>query len=230
MPAGQQVEKGHQRGQQDGDAPCAQRGRPRYLGLQEAGAVQQQQGDGGGQHREQPAPVEVERAVVQAQRRVEAKRQALHHQTDGGAEDQGRYQAPRHQRPLPPAAPQRVGQLAAVVKTDRAQKEAEQQHHHGDIEHREGGGIDQRPGCEQGAGTGDEPHLIALPHRPHAVDHQPPVVVILRDHWQQHGDAEIEAIHHDKADHHEEQQRPPDEFQGCVIHQAILASSGCSPL
>ena len=230
MPAGQQVAEAHQRGQQDGDAPCAQRRGAGHLGLQKTGAVQQQQADGSGQHREQPAPVEVERAIVQTQRRVEAKRQPLHHQTDSSTEDQGWYQATGHQRPIPPAAPHRIGQLAAIVKTDRTQEEPEQQHHHGDVKPREGGGIDQWPGGEQGTGTGNQPHLIALPHRPHAVDHQTAVVVIFRHHRQQHGDAEIEAIHHDKTDHHEEHQRPPDEFQGCVIHQAILASSGCSPL
>jgi hypothetical protein len=187
---------------------------------------QRQRRPHGGQ---QQRPVERKGAIVDAKGRIEAKRQPLQHQAKGGTKHQGRQQTAHHQGAVPPAAPDRVRQLAAIVKAHRAQKEAEQQEHEGHVKRREGGGIDQGPGGKQGAGTGDEPHLVALPHRPHAVEQHPPLVIRLADHGQQHGDPEIEAIHHHEADQQEEHQPPPDHFQGFVIHQAGLPFCNTSP-
>ncbi len=178
---------------------------------------------------QQQRPLERKGAVVDAKGRIEAKRQALQQEAQGGAKHQGRQQTAHHQGAIPPAAPDRVRQLAAIVKAHRTQEEAEQQEHEGDVERREGGGIDQRPGGEQGASPGDEPHLVALPHRPHAVEQHPPLLVVLGHHRQQHGHAEIEAVHHHEADEHEEHQPPPDQFQGFVIHQAGLPFCNTSP-
>ncbi|MNC40860.1 hypothetical protein D3C75_896010 [compost metagenome] len=178
---------------------------------------------------QQQRPVEIEGAVVDAQGRVEAKRQALQQEAEGRAKHQGRQQGPHHQGPVPPAAPQGIRQLAAIVKAHRAQEEAEQQEHEGHIERREGGGIDQGPGGEQGAGTGDEPHLVALPHWAHAVEQHAPLLIGVGHHGEQHADPEIEAVHHHEADEQEEHQPPPDEFQGFVIHQTGLPFFNTSP-
>jgi hypothetical protein len=176
---------------------------------------------------EQPAAL-----VENAQVAVHAERHALQQIAERDAEHERRHHTAGDERAVPPRAPARVRELVAELEADRPQDQRCQHQEHGDVEAREGGGVDHRPGREHGAGTEDEPHLVALPHRADRVDGDAPLGVGARDVGQQRRDAEVEAVHDRKADQQHAEQKPPDDAEGRVVerngHGRLPHSAGAS--
>src|SRR5690606_29919897 len=106
---------------------------------------------------------------------------ALQQVAEGDAEDQRRYCAADEQAPVPGLAPARIVDLAPIVETDRPEEECPQHRQHGPVKAAEGGGIHQRPGGEDGATTGDEPDLVAVPVRADGVDDDAALDIVLAD-------------------------------------------------
>ena len=123
-------QRGARQGPSQGEAGAAPLW-PFGLALQEAGTVQQRAAPAPSPWRSTAArPVERKGAIVDA--KAASKTAALCSTRPRVAPNTrvGRPTA-HHQGAVPPAAPDRVRQLAAIVKAHRAQKEAEQQEHEG---------------------------------------------------------------------------------------------------
>ena len=164
---------------------------------------------------------------MRAQDIVELERDALQQIAEGDAEDQRRDRAADEQPPVPRVAPARVVDLGAVVETDGPEEQAEQHQQHRHVEARERGAVDHRPGREDRAAGGDEPHLIAVPVGADGIDGDAPFRVVARDEWQQRADAHIHAVGDSEADQQRADHPPPNEFQGLIVeHGSLLIRRG----
>ncbi|MCY1533008.1 hypothetical protein D9M68_683130 [compost metagenome] len=164
-----------------------------------------------------------ERACVGGdQEGVELERHALQQVAKGHAEDHRRDEASDEEAPVPGAAPGGVVDLAAVVETHRAEEQRPQHREHGPVEAAERGGVDQRPGREDGAAAGDEPDLIAVPVRADGVDDDTALDVAAADEGQQRAHAHVVAVHDGEADEQHAHEQPPDQFEGFVVEHGDL--------
>ncbi|MCY1367566.1 hypothetical protein D9M69_545090 [compost metagenome] len=153
---------------------------------------------------------------------VELEGHALQQVAEGHAEDHRWHETADEQAPVPGAAPGGVVDLAAVVKTHRAEEQRPQHRQHGPVEAAEGGGVDQRPSREDGAAAGDEPDLVAVPVRADGVDDHTALDVALADEGQQRAHAHVVAVHDGEADEQHADQQPPDQFEGFVVEHGDL--------
>ena len=165
--------------------------------------------------------------VVRHQIVVKMEGHALQQVAEGHAEDQRWHRAPHEQAPVPGAAPARVVDLAAIVEPHRPEEQCPQHGQHGPVETGEGRRIDQRPGGEDGAAAGDEPHLVAVPVRADGVDDDAALDVILADEGQQGAHAHVVAVHDGEADEQHTHQQPPDELESRVVDDHLNSSSLC---
>ena len=131
------------------------------------------------------------------------------------ADEQRGYQAAEEEGAVPHGAPAAV--TVAELERDRPQDEPEQHEHDRQVEAAEGHGVHHGEGGEDGAGAGEEPDLVAVPHGADRRADDALLVVALRDEGIEHARAEVEAV----EDHvHREQDRDeeePDVGQGHLV-------------
>ena len=149
---------------------------------------------------------------------VEAERHAFKQIAEGHPEHQGRNDAANAQRPVPPAAPAGIFQLAAELEADRAHDQRRQHQKHGEIETGKARGIECRPGGENRAATQDEPDLVSLPDRPNTVDGDAALHIAAANKSQKRSGAQIETVGDGKAAEQHAQQKPPYNAQHLIAH------------
>jgi len=172
------------------------------------------------QQREGLQQIEEAARIGRAHHGIEMIRHAQEEIAEGDAEQQRRHRAGESQCRIPQVPPARIGDLAAEIETHRPQDEREQDQEHGQIQIREGGRIQQRPGCKYRATAEDEPDLVALPYRFDAFEQRAPFLIIAADEAKRRAYAQVEAVHDGKADQERAQQRPPDHSQRLVVRHA----------
>ena len=183
------------------------------------GAVEgdHRRGDDAADERERVEQSPERAGVVRDEVFVEVEGHALQQVAEGDAEDQRRHGAADEQAPVPRRTPARVVDLAAVVEADRPEEERPEHGEHRPVEARERGCINERPGGEDGAAAGDEPHLVAVPVRTDGVDDDAPFGVAAPDEGQQRADAHVVPVHDGEADEQHADEQPPDDFQRFVV-------------
>jgi hypothetical protein len=125
------------------------------------------------------------------------------------AEQHGDAVGRQREEPVPHGAPARALALRAELDGDRAQDEHEQHEHHRQVEPAEQRGVHERERGEQRTAAEDEPHLVAVPHRPDAVEEDALVAVVLGEHRREHPDAQVEAVEdHVAADDRDVEHEP----------------------
>ena len=179
------------------------------------------QADDAAEQRERVEQREERALVGRAHQLVELERQAKEQVAEGHAEHQRRHRTADEQGPVPGAAPARIFHLAAVVEPHRPAEQREQHQQHRPVQAGESDRIDHRPGREQRAASGDEPHLVAIPVRRNGVDRHASLVVGLADEGHQCHGAHVEAIGQGEADQQHADQHPPDELEHFVIEHFV---------
>ncbi len=179
------------------------------------------QADHATEQRERVEQCEEGAVVGRTHQLVELERQPEKQVAEGHAEHQRRHRTADEQRPVPGTAPARVLHLAAVVEAHWPAEQREQHQQHGPVQAGESHRVDHRPGGEQGATGGDEPHLIAVPMRGDGVDRHTPLVVGLADEGHQRHGAHVEAIGQGEADQQHTDQHPPDQLENLVVEHLV---------
>lgn len=133
------------------------------------------------------------------------------------AEYHGRHEGADEDAPVPHVAPAAALQLGTVVETDRAEEQGGQHQDHGDVEAGEGRCVDHRPGGEQRAAGGDQPHLVTVPVRGDGVDHHPALGIGFPDDAHQNADAHVETVGDGEADQQYANQDPPNKSQYFIV-------------
>ena len=164
---------------------------------------------------------QAKQACEQGERRQQAQKRHACVIAVGGHGDAGDHVAQRHaqqqrrqerahgEADVPGARPLRV--VGAELKRDRADDQAEQHQHDGQIEARERGGVRRGERCEQRAAGGEEPHLVAVPHRADAAAHERLLAFVFRQRAVQDAHAQVEPVEHEvPGDQHEDQKEPKD--------------------
>ncbi len=145
------------------------------------------------------------------------KRHALKQVAEGDAADDGRHRGAQKERPVPGSAPLLGGNLAAIVKGEGTQDERKKQNQHRPVEAGKCRGVDERPGGEHGAASGDEPHLIAVPVRRDGIDHAAPLGVGFSEKGQQRSHAHVLAVHDGEAREENADEKPPEDLQNVIV-------------
>ena len=150
------------------------------------------------------------------------ERYALQQSAEGNAEDQRRHHAADEEAPVPGIAPAGIVNLGPVVEADGTEEQREQHQQHRHVEAGKGGGIDHRPGGEDGAARGDEPDLIAVPVRADGVDGDAAFGVGTGDEGQEAAHPHVHAVGDGKPHEECSDEDPPDELQGFIIEHCHL--------
>ncbi|ABV13524.1 hypothetical protein CKO_02407 [Citrobacter koseri ATCC BAA-895] len=165
--------------------------------------------------------------VVQTQILVDMERYALQQVAKRHADNQRRHKAPHEDAPVPHVAPAGVFNLGTVVKTDRTEEQGRQHEDHRHIETGKRRSVNHRPGGEQRATGGDQPHLVTVPVRGDGVDHNSTLGVVTTEETGEHAHPHVEAIGNRKTDQQNANQQPPDKTQYFIIDHLTTPVLAC---
>jgi hypothetical protein len=143
-------------------------------------------------------------------RRVQ--RDAAQDVAERNAEEQDRDAARHGEDHVPGTAPAGRFSLAAELERYGSRHERQQEEHERQVEAAEDRGVDGRKGAEENAARGEQPDLVAVPHRPHGVQHRSSLVVSLRTQVPE-ADPQVEAVEDGVADEEHTQQDEPDHLK-----------------
>ena len=138
---------------------------------------------------------------------VAVDRQAGQQVAEGDPEQQRDQDRPDGERPAPGAAPAVGVDLAAPLEGDAADDQRDQEQQQRQVAGREPGGVPGRERREDRRAADDQPDLVAVPHRPDAVDRDPALDLGPADDLVQHADAEVEALEDEEAGPEERRRR-----------------------
>ena len=150
---------------------------------------------------------QAEQARDQGERRQQAQQRHASVIAVGGHGDAGDHVAQRHAQQqrrqerahgeagIPCARPLRV--VGPELKRHRADDQAEQHQHDGQVEARERGGVRRGERREQRAAGGEQPHLVAVPYRADAAAHERPFALVFRQRAVQDAHAQVEPVEHE---------------------------------
>ncbi len=155
--------------------------------------------------------------------RVEPEGRPFKEVAEGDAEDDRGNGSSDKEPPVPELPPGGVLELAAVVEADRPEEEGPEDQQHGHIKAREGRGIDHGPGGKERSSGSDEPDLVAFPVRPHAVDEDTSLGIVLSDEGEKGSHSHVESVHHGKPDKEDNHENPPEKLEcGILEHRDDL--------
>ena len=129
---------------------------------------------------------------------VGVQRQARSGQSQGSTEPEGDQERSPAQGPVHPPPPPVAVDLAAVLDGHRPENQPDQDEHEGDVQGREQGGVPVGEGGEEPGGCGDQPHLVAVPHRADGIEHLPALALIAGTGEHEHPHAQVEAVQEDE--------------------------------
>ncbi len=153
-----------------------------------------------------------QRGASNAQALVEA--QALDEVCEPDAEHECRQERADARRPVEGATPLRLGTLGPVLEGDAAQDQTDQHEEQRQVQRGEQRRVPAWERGEGGAAGGEQPHLVAVPHRADRVDDHPASLLVVfhglaAEEGDQHGDAVVEALQEEVADpQHRDEEEP----------------------
>ena len=106
----------------------------------------------------------------------------------------------RPRSPTPSARARPAVVLAPELERDAAHDQRDEDQEEREVEAGEERRVPLREGGERGAAGDDQPHLVAVPHRPDRMQHGAALGLVAPDGAHQHPDAEVEALEHEVAD------------------------------
>ena len=94
--------------------------------------------------------------------------------------------------------------------------------HQREVEAGEHRRVHRRERREQRAAAGEQPHLVAVPHRPDGVAHDRLVLLGLAEERVEHADAQVEAVEHRVAGEQHADEHEPDDAENFASHRVSL--------
>ena len=197
--------------------------------LQVGGTLSQdhRHADDTGQQTKRVQQLEEVSGIEQTQVFIDVERHALQQVAEGHTNHQRRHEATDEDAPVPHVAPAGVLDLGTVVKTDRTEEQRSQHQNHRHIEARERCGVNHRPGREQRAAGGDQPHLVTVPVRSDGVDHNPTLGVVTAEETGEHAHPHVEPVGDSEANQQNANQQPPDKTQYFIIDHLTTPVLAC---
>ena len=122
------------------------------------------------------------------------ERDARHDVPQGDSEEERRQEAGADEDRLPEGFPGRV--VSPELERHGPEDEREEDEHESQIEAAEDRRIGHRKGGEERPAPGQQPDLVAVPHRPDGPEEGPLLVLGLRQEREEDADAEVEAVEH----------------------------------
>ncbi len=113
------------------------------------------------------------------------------------------------------------GRLASVLERHSAHDEREQDEQQRQVEAAEQRRVPLGEGGEGRAAGGEEPDLVAVPHRADGGDQDASLGLVVREDRKQHADTEVEPLENEVADPQHGDQAEP---HGGELHETLLAA------
>ena len=156
---------------------------------------------------------------------VGVHRNARVHVADGDAEEQGRKQRTHEEQGVPRLLPTGLRFARGILQRDRADDEAHEHEDDGQVETGERGGVCRRERGEQRAARGQEPNLVAVPHRTDAAAQERLFLVGLGDEGTQDAGAQVESVKNEvSGDQYEDEDEPDDSQYGHGYFASSISS------
>ncbi len=113
--------------------------------------------------------------------------------------------------------------LLAPFKRDDSDDQEHQDQQDRDVEAREQRRVPGREGGERSSRGEDQPHLVAVPHRPDGLEHEAAFALVAGEDREQHPDAEVEPLEQEVAPPKDGDQDEPEDLESHVT----LSVAGC---
>ena len=124
-------------------------------------------------------------------------------------EEQREQRARHREHHVPPVLPQRVVDLVAELDAEAAEEQQPQHEHQREIETAEARRVQGGKGGHHRPADAEEPHFVAVPHRPDRIDQPRPFVAVPPEPQVNRPQAEIEAVEDGVSGQHERQEDKP---------------------
>jgi len=152
-----------------------------------------------------------ERVAARAELVTRADRQPREDRGEGDAPDEGGQHRAEDDPGIAPAAPPVGVHLAAPFEGDGAEDQRDDDEEQREVEAGEHRGVPLGERGEHGAGGGDEPHLVAVPHGADRGDHGGTAALVLAEDRQEHPHAEVESLEEEvPGEEHGDEDEPQD--------------------
>ena len=139
---------------------------------------------------------------------------AAHQVAERDAPQQRRQERADDDHDVEVATPLQAAALAAVLERDPAHDQRHQDEQQRQVEAAEQRGVPRRERREQGAAGGEQPDLVAVPHRAERGQQRALLALVLAQDRQQHADAVVEALEHEVADEQDCDESEPEDLKG----------------
>lgn len=140
------------------------------------------------------------------------ERDAADDVAQGRAEEDDEEKASEPEKAIEEAAPYRAIEVGAEFDADAAQDEQPEDDVQRQVESAEGRRVEQGKGEVEGAASGDEPDLVAVPDGADGAQDGEALLIGLGDEQVEGTRAEVESIEDDVGDDHSRDERKPDGF------------------